>query len=119
MPGSIESTATDGALTMKFVSRGKAPGWVATTSCTGTLGFDDSVYLDYSYHPNPVNGFVNIVSKDVISEIQVFNVQGQLLYSNRLNDRTTKVDLSAYATGAYFFKMKINNQTVNFKVVKI
>ncbi|UUC46129.1 M12 family metallo-peptidase [Flavobacterium cerinum] len=121
IPAPIESTAADGALTMKFVSDAGVTdnGWVATTSCIPSLGLDEASYVDFSYYPNPVNGAVNIVSKDAISEIQVFNVQGQLLYANQLNDLTTKVDMSAYATGTYFFKMKINNQTVNFKVVKL
>lgn len=121
LPAPIESTAADGALTMKFVSDGGVTeaGWVATTSCTPSLGLEDAVYMDYSYYPNPVNGFVNIASKDAITEIQVFNVQGQLLYNSQLNDLTTKVDMTAYATGTYLFKMKINNQTVNFKVVKL
>lgn len=121
VPAPIESTSADGALTMKFVSDAGVTdaGWIANTSCTPSLGLDDATYTDFSYFPNPVNGFVNVVSKDAISEIQVFNVQGQLLYANQLNDLTTKVDMSAYATGTYFFKMKINNQTVNFKVVKL
>ncbi|WP_177730579.1 M12 family metallo-peptidase [Flavobacterium inviolabile] len=120
IPAPIESTAADGALTLKFVSDPGVTdsGWVATTSCVPSLGLDEATYLDFSYYPNPANGLVTIVSKDAITALEVFNVQGQLLYSNKLNDMTTKVDMSNYATGTYFFKMTINNQTVNFKIVK-
>lgn len=121
VPGPFESTAADGALTMRFFSDGGVTdqGWVATTSCISTLGIGENSYIDYSYYPNPTNGVVTINSKDVISSVMVYNVQGRLLFSDDINNLTTQVDISGFATGTYFFKMKIDNQVVNFKVVKL
>jgi len=120
-PSSYTSTANSGALTFKFVSDEGvvAQGWNANITCTGTLGNEDVDILDFSYYPNPTTGKVNITSKDAISEVAVFNVQGQLLYNQKLNELATSVDISQFATGTYFFKLKINEKEANFKIVKM
>lgn len=121
LPSPFNSTAADGSLTFKFVSDEGvvAPGWNATVTCTGTLGEESADFLDYSYYPNPTTGKVNITSKDAISEVAVYNVQGQLLYNQKLNELNTSVDISHFSTGTYFFKLKINEREANFKIVKL
>jgi hypothetical protein len=79
----------------------------------------DYGYVDFSYYPNPSNGWVTIESKTALKNVHVFNLTGQLLYSSQLNDLTTTVDLSSFATGTYFFKIQFeNNQTATVKVVR-
>lgn len=120
-PGTFNSTATDGSLTFKFISDEAvvAAGWNATVSCTGTLDIGDTEFLDYSYYPNPTTGKVNINSKDAITEIAVYSIQGQLLFNQKLNELSTSVDISQFAKGTYFFKMKINDKETNFKILKM
>ena len=120
-PGIFNSTSFDGSLTFKFLSDQLevAPGWDATISCTGTLGVEDTDFLDYSYYPNPTTGNVAITSKDAITEVIVYNVQGQLLYNQKMNELSTNVDISQFASGTYFFKLKINNKEANFKILKM
>jgi hypothetical protein len=120
-PGIFNSTASDGSLTVKFYSdQGVvAAGWNATVICTGTLGVEDADFLDYSYYPNPTTGNVAITSKDAITEVIVYNVQGQLLYNQKMNELSTNVDISQFASGTYFFKLKINNKEANFKILKM
>jgi hypothetical protein len=120
-PGVFNSTSFDGSLTFKFLSDQLevATGWNATISCTGTLGVEDADFLDYSYYPNPTTGNVAITSKDAITEVIVYNVQGQLLYNQKMNELSTNVDISQFASGTYFFKLKINNKEANFKILKM
>ncbi|WP_445453268.1 M12 family metallo-peptidase [Flavobacterium sp. 25HG05S-40] len=120
-PGMFNSTATDGSLTVKFFSdQGLvASGWNGLIICTGTLGVEEGDFLDYSYSPNPTTGTVAIKSKDAITELAVYNVQGQLLFLQKMNELTTNVDLSQFANGTYFFKMKINDREANFKILKM
>lgn len=120
IPATFESTAPDGALTIRFFSDGgvTAPGWSATTSCLPNLGIDEHSYIDYAYYPNPTNGIVTINAKNTISEVMVYNVEGRLLLSESVNNLTTNVDISTLATGTYFFRMKVEGQTVQFKVFK-
>ncbi|WP_284650877.1 M12 family metallo-peptidase [Flavobacterium terrisoli] len=120
-PGQYNSTATDGSLTFRFYSDEfeVASGWNATITCTGTLGEVEADFIDFSYYPNPTNGNLTITSKDPISEVTVYNVQGQLLLNQKMNEMTTNVNMSTYASGTYFFKLKINGVEANFKVLKM
>jgi hypothetical protein len=120
-PGQFNSTAADGSLTFRFYSDEGvvASGWNATITCTGTLGEEEADFIDYSYYPNPTNGVVTITSKDPIEEVLVYNVQGQLLMNQKGDELTTQVDMSAFAGGTYFFKLKINGVEANFKILKM
>lgn len=120
-PGQFNSTATDGSLTFRFYSDEGvvASGWNATITCTGTLGEVEADFIDFSYYPNPTNGSLTINSKDPISEVTVYNVQGQLLFDQKINAMTTNVDMATFAGGTYFFKLKINGVEANFKVLKL
>lgn len=120
-PGTFNSTAPDGSLTFKFTSDQAevASGWNATITCTGTLGVEETNFLDYSYYPNPTTGKVTISSKDAITEVAVYNLQGQLLFNQKMNDLTTNVDISQFATGTYFFKLRFNEKEANFKILKM
>ena len=121
LPNPFNSTAPNGSLTFKFYAdQGVvASGWNATITCTGTLGEVEADFIDYSYYPNPTNGNLTINSKDPISEVLVYNVQGQLLFNQKMNEMTTNVDMSSFANGTYFFKLKINGVEANFKILKM
>lgn len=122
IPGPFVSSATDGSLTIKFYSDGGvvAPGYVANIVCENNLGnatFEPNI--DFTYSPNPTNGIVNIASKTKIDEVLVYNIEGRLLYQKKMEALDTKVDMTAFASGTYFYKLKINNKEVNFKIVKM
>ena len=121
IPGPFSSTATDGSLTIKFFSdQGLVDaGFVATTSCTPNLGTNNFQGIDFTYYPNPTNGIVTVNSKAAISSISVYNIAGQLLYTSLNNDRNATVNIAAFATGTYFFKLKFDEKEVNFKVLKM
>jgi hypothetical protein len=122
VPGPFTSTAADGSLTVKFYSdQGVVDsGFVANISCTPNLSVNNyNGYVDFSYYPNPTNGKVQITSKTPMSQVSIYNVTGQLLYNNTINDLNTNVDISSFAVGTYFFKLKFDgDQEVNFKVMR-
>jgi hypothetical protein len=122
IPGPFVSSALDGSLTIKFYSDGGvvAPGYVANIVCENNLGnaaFEPNI--DFTYSPNPTNGMVNITSKTNIAEVNVYNVEGRLLFQKKTNALDAKVDLSSFANGTYFFKLKFNDKEVNFKILKM
>lgn len=121
IPSPITSTAFDGALTLRFTSDGGVvgPGYTATISCSSLSKADFDKTIDFYYYPNPANNIVTINSKTEISEILIFNIAGQLLFSNKLNDLSTKIDISEFAIGTYFFKLKFNEKVVSFKILKM
>jgi len=121
IPGPFESTAADGSLTLQFISDSSVvrPGFVATVSCTNFLGTDSfEPHIDFTYSPNPTNGLVSIHSITAITAITVYNSIGQLLYQNKESTHETKVDMTAFTSGTYFFKLKFDGREANFKIIK-
>ncbi|WP_169627260.1 M12 family metallo-peptidase [Flavobacterium antarcticum] len=120
-PGTVTSTATDGSLTFKFISdQGvTAAGWKATISCQQSLGIQTEDYLDFSYYPNPTSSSVMLKANTNITEIEVFNIQGRKLFAQKVDTLESSVDMSAFASGTYFFKVKFNDFEKNFKILKL
>ncbi len=121
IPGPFLSSAADGSLTVKFYSDGgvTTSGYVANVACEAALGTNTfQPNIDFTYFPNPTNGLVSITSRTAISEVMVYNVEGQLLYQSKVNASATKVNMTAFANGTYFFKLKFNEKEANFKILK-
>jgi len=120
-PGTIVSSAADGALTFKFRSDEVVTdaGWSATISCQETLGISNQSFVDFSYFPNPTSHLIALKSNTAITEIKVYNVEGRLLLTQKLDLLETNVDLAAFASGTYFFKVKFDTIEKNFKVLKL
>lgn len=121
IPGPFVSSATDGSLTVRFYSDQGVidAGYVANITCSPNLNTNSNNYIDFNYYPNPSNGKVTINSKTAINQIQVYNLTGQLLLDKNLNETTTNVDISAFAQGTYFFKLKFDgDKEANFKVLR-
>lgn len=122
IPGPFVSTAADGSLTIRFFSDAGVTneGFVANVACQNLLGTQDfTPNIDFTYYPNPTNGQVTISSKTPMSGVTVYNVAGQLLYQGNINGLDTKVDISAFASGTYFFKLRFDDREANFKIQKM
>lgn len=119
-PGTITSTAPDGSLTFKFESDYTQTdfGWKATISCLNMLGIGSNDYIDFTYFPNPTTHNVTLKANTTITKIEVYNVAGQKLFSQQLDVMESKVDLSQFATGTYFFKVQFDDKEKNFKILK-
>jgi hypothetical protein len=122
IPGPFTSSAADGSLTVKYTSDQfvNFSGFVANISCTPNLSVNNyNGYIDFSYYPNPTNGKVMITSKTSISQVLVYNVTGQLLYNSEINNLNANIDISSFAVGTYFFKLKFDgDKEANFKVMR-
>jgi glycine cleavage system H lipoate-binding protein len=56
--------------------------------------------------PNPVSGYVNIESKKEISDIQVINYYGEVVYrNNEINRNTFLLETYSFATGNYLVRI--------------
>ncbi len=72
-------------------------------------------------YPVPSTGIFNLDFKNEVSEIKVYNLLGQVMYSEKFNGTTTsitkQVDLSGLAEGNYVFSLTNDNGTSNFEVI--
>ncbi len=72
-------------------------------------------------YPNPVNNAVTVFVPAVhgIASINVRNLQGQLVSSNKINannNRQTKINTENLATGVYFVEIIANNKKDTYKI---
>ena len=91
---------------------------ITFTSFTGTNNFTQTSFI--SLQPNPTSGIVSIIFPSVVkdAEIEIFNIQGKMMLSEKVKDIVTKqIDMSGIAKGAYTIRITTNNQIVNKKLI--
>ena len=96
-------------------------GCTSTTSLAVTivtLANQDFDMTQFSYYPNPVIDLLNISYSQDMTNVKVFNVIGQQLFSKEVNAASTQIDMSAYANGAYFIQVSTENAMKTVRVIK-
>ena len=89
----------------------------------------DDIHVDYYWegvtdvknwaratiYPNPVADYLNVNSANVITDISISNMVGQIIYAHKYNAEHVQVNTSGFPPGMYF--LKVNNGLVK-KFVK-
>ncbi len=82
-----------------------------------TLSNNDNYLYEISLFPNPTNGNLNIHSKNMITQIEIYSITGQLVrnFSNQ-----NKIDISNLNDGIYMLRIRdIEGFVSTKKVIKI
>ena len=76
--------------------------------------------LDIKAYPNPTSDYVYIRNNSPIREVQLFDINGKLIYSNSNQNELVKIDLMNVNTGTYIVRVVDNNsvKTTKINVVK-
>lgn len=82
------------------------------------LGIEDFNSIKISYNPNPVINILNIKSDELLKNVFVLNVLGQILYSKKCNNTDLQLDLSTLSSGSYFIKVQSDDRQNVFKIIK-
>lgn len=73
-------------------------------------------------YPNPTNSLLTLETNGIsfsnLSDIKIFSILGEQLYSLPINSKTTTIDLSSYATGTYILVTRIDGLQKTFKIIK-
>ncbi|MGJ8593332.1 MAG: T9SS type A sorting domain-containing protein [Aquaticitalea sp.] len=83
-----------------------------------TLSVADNNFESFSIYPNPVNDLLNFKSGQNIDELQVYTLLGQNVMSTTPKTTQTQMDLSGLKSGLYILKVRIENETASYKIVK-
>ena len=70
-----------------------------------------------SAFPNPNNGLFFVKSEMTISQIEIVNILGEVIYSEKLNTTETQLDLSKQPKGIYFVKVISEDNKVAIKKI--
>ena len=59
--------------------------------------------------PNPTSEYINIESVNNIDEIRIFDIQSRVVFSENINSKTKKINISNFSTGVYITEIVTNN----------
>ena len=89
---------------------------VSVTS--STMSNEDFTLDNIEYTFNQDTNILRITSTEVLSNIQIYNMLGQEVLNNKLNQTSESVDLSDFSSAVYIVNIEGNNsRTKNFKLV--
>jgi hypothetical protein len=87
---------------------------------------DSTVYHDIgiSVFPNPVYETFHISVNSELNQNENINVlitdaNGKKLYFKNLNSGMNNIDFSNYKSGIYFVKIELENEIVEYKIIKL
>ncbi|HEV8081007.1 MAG TPA: T9SS type A sorting domain-containing protein [Chitinophagaceae bacterium] len=92
----------------------------SVTICTGMENLTLNQSSSIKIYPNPSKGIFNI-SCDCIcdnSTLEVYNTLGQIIFKQKINSKNAEVDISQYAAGLYYLKVKTENGEEVIKIIK-
>jgi len=84
-------------------------------SIVGGIAGADQVSI--ASYPNPTHDFLNVVSSEVINEISIVSINGQLVNTIQPNSTSYQVETSNLDAGTYIFKITTASQTTTRKVI--
>ena len=70
----------------------------------------------FAIYPNPVSGTLNVNSKETISDCQIFNIQGQLIYSTQSDVKEIATD--NWASGVYIIRITTEKGSAEKRFIK-
>jgi len=70
-----------------------------------------------SLYPNPATDVLNIDAEMKIENLTITNAMGQVVYREKVNQKSTKIDLSNFETGIYNVRTETENKMITRKIV--
>jgi len=84
----------------------------------------DDVVSEYAIkiYPNPTKGHlaVEVVNAPSLldGQLALYDSGGRMLENATISSSYTTLDLSAYPSGVYILRIQINDETINWKIIK-
>lgn len=85
---------------------------------TDDLETDDFTNVEISVYPNPVVNQLNISAKELIKEIKIYSLDGQLIHATKTNLSQTNINLSSLKAGVYIAQIVTESGVATKKIVK-
>ncbi len=85
------------------------------------LVIENPVSEEVKIYPNPVQDILNIDNSSGIKDVEIYNLQGQLVFFQHFNDFNSEekiLDLSQLQTGIYFMNLLKDNKKTSHKILK-
>lgn len=92
---------------------------ITITINKNTSGISEQSIATTKIYPNPANNTLYINSEEKVTDIQIFNLSGQTVLSNKpLQSGNIEINLSSLPTGSYMLQVKSNDKIETHKFIK-
>lgn len=82
------------------------------------LGKEDFTNNTVKIYPNPTSGSVSIIANSLINVLELYDVQGRLLQSAKVNSTSAALDITNKPQGMYIVKVISDNGIATEKILK-
>ena len=82
------------------------------------LGLPSNVVIELNFSPNPVQNILTLQSNDIMKSVLVYNMLGQKVYEQSVNDTHVLIDLSSLHAGNYIARVQGETAQKVIKIVK-
>lgn len=79
--------------------------------------FDNLSVLNY--YPNPVKDVLYLKNNEIIDSITIYNMIGQEMYNERINNLESEINFQKYPSGNYIIQINCGNKKANYKIIKL
>lgn len=101
----------------------RSPNICFQTDCNGECsvgGIEGKSLSGLSIFPNPTSTLLTIESNNPDNHsINITSLNGQLIYSTRMEGTTHQIDLSSFQKGAYFITIRSKDYVTTRKIIKL
>lgn len=86
-----------------------------------TCGFVNiSELLNLKVYPNPAETEINFISDEVIDDLVIFNINGQIVYRSNHESDKIQIDITNWSAGEYYYRIiTSSNKEIKSKFVKL
>ena len=83
------------------------------------VGIEDIKSLGIAIYPNPTNGTLNFdFSDNEVLKISITDITGKRIIEKKPVHQTESIDMSGLKRGVYIIQIKMNDKTMNSKIIK-
>ena len=122
-PGNICGLAnsteiTTDADTWYYIFAATAEPYANITISNSILGITENTIDGFSFYPNPINNQLNLSAKSNIEKVALYNINGQKVYSDKVNALQKTINLSFLQSGLYVMHIISDGISASYKVIK-
>ena len=83
-----------------------------------TLNMNEVADNQFFLYPNPVIDLLTIETPFDAYTVDIFNIQGQRIFSEAYQSNRTQIDYSTFSSGMYLVRLTSESASKTFRVVK-
>ncbi|MBA6152056.1 fibronectin type III domain-containing protein [Gelidibacter maritimus] len=113
----LDLTAGQGySIKVRSICDGANSAWTEVAEMT--LGFDDIMFTNFTYYPNPVTNQLTLQSAVLIDQVEVYNLLGQKVIQMKPGAVEVQLETKQLQSAIYLMKVSIGGSHKVFRIVK-